>query len=73
MNNIEKPPTILEILEEWPILLTNKYAIFWHFKKLTGLDIQDLNVAVKTQKILQLGESLSLINDNGDNHILFAV
>ncbi|KAF2904769.1 hypothetical protein ILUMI_01405 [Ignelater luminosus] len=43
LNNIEKPPTVDEIIKEWPII-TNSNAIDWHFQKLTGKDITNLTV-----------------------------
>ncbi|CAH0564390.1 unnamed protein product [Brassicogethes aeneus] len=62
LNNIEKPPNVIDVKNIWPILF--KYdAIKWHFNKLTGADINNLstNMSLKLEKIIEFGLKLKLI------------
>ncbi|KAK4881407.1 hypothetical protein RN001_004726 [Aquatica leii] len=56
LNNILEVPSVLDIQREWPVLF-NKYAIKWHFNKLTGsnLDFLSENLNNKAAKIVQFG------------------
>lgn len=56
LNNIETPPSVNEIRENWPVLF-QRTAIIWHFKKLTGVKLEAIKTSIeeKGPKIIQYG------------------
>lgn len=64
LNNIENPPTVEMIKNEWPILFTIE-GIYWHFKKLTGCNLKELsvNLKAKAKKIICFGLKKNIISD----------
>lgn len=55
LNDVLKPPSVQDIKNEWPVLL-NSTAILWHFKKLTNVDIAEIDFTEKSAKILQFAQ-----------------
>lgn len=67
LNNVEKSPTVVDILREWPILF-NKSVIVWHFNKITNVDLNTflVNLEQKHGKIMKFdknGESARMTDD----------
>lgn len=62
LNNINKPPSVTDILREWPIIFNMK-AISWHFGKTTSSNLENLslNLQQKADKIIQYGIDKKLI------------
>ncbi|GJQ79913.1 hypothetical protein Trydic_g18357 [Trypoxylus dichotomus] len=63
-NNVNNPPSIAEIKEKWPAILTTA-GIFWHFGKLTSIDLNDVmrNISEKSMRLLQFGIQRKLIDN----------
>ncbi|XP_050312063.1 uncharacterized protein LOC126747450 [Anthonomus grandis grandis] len=60
------PPSITEIQEDWPILLSKK-AIFWHFSKLTSCDIHLLDQSKgKIEKLVRYCQKTTKGNENSN-------
>ena len=62
--NQEDPPSIVNIMKHWPILLCQS-GIYWHFNKLMDKDINELSKAMikKAENIIQLGVEKKYITD----------
>lgn len=65
LNNINEVPTITDIRNSWPILLT-KRGILWHFQKLTGTSLQEISnkMEERSDKILEFGKLKKLLVEN---------
>lgn len=64
-------PTIAEIKEEWPALFL-KYAIIWHFKKLTEKELPAENIS-KLEKIVSYGKNKKMNICETDDLVLQAL
>ena len=62
--NQEDPPSIVNIMKHWPILLCQS-GIYWQFNKLVDKDINELSKAMikKAENIIQLGVEKKYITD----------
>ncbi|CAH0558576.1 unnamed protein product [Brassicogethes aeneus] len=65
LNNIQNPPTVLEIKKEWPVLFKEP-AIIWHFQKLTSKDLNTLPTIIEknAQSIKKFGVKIKKLQGN---------
>lgn len=63
-NNVNNPPSIFEIKNKWPAILSTP-GIFWHFEKLTSIDLNEVmkNIREKSNKLLKFGIEKKLIEE----------
>lgn len=64
LNNLKKPPTVIDLKREWPILLKES-GITWHFKKLTNTDLNILpdGIIRNAKTVINLAKHLRKITD----------
>lgn len=70
LNNIESPPSVDEIKEQWPALL-QKAGAKWHFRKVTGVDLENLKTSIeeKAENILNYGCQKKLCSSDWDRNM----
>lgn len=65
LNDMDNPPTIIDIKENWPILLSQN-GIYWHYQKLMCQEVHTLcdKMLAKSDKIINFGLKKKMITSS---------
>lgn len=68
LNDLDSPPTAVQIKEKWPVLL-QRDAIIWHFHKLTDIRLENLEICFsqKATKIVNFGIQKKYLEEFNEN------